>query len=86
METPRASQGHAQGGHPWWMMALCMAPIAAIVAVTVFQVPLSSMLLFGLVLLCPLSHLLMMRGHGHGSDHAHHGVDAPDAPPAGTAR
>jgi uncharacterized membrane protein len=51
-------------GHPWWMMALCLIPMLAIVAVTVFQLPLSNVLLFGMVLLCPLMHVFMMRGMG----------------------
>ncbi len=55
------------GGHPWWMWALCLLPIAAIVAMTVFSVPFSSVLWVGVLLLCPLMHVFMMGGHGHGS-------------------
>lgn len=39
---------------------------AVIVAVTVFGVPVRSLLLYGLIALCPLSHLFMGHGsHGH---------------------
>jgi Protein of unknown function (DUF2933) len=62
------------------MMALCLLPIAAIVAVTVFQVSVSNVLLFGVFLLCPLMHLFMMGGHGHGS---HSGHDRPPEQPSG---
>ncbi len=51
--------------HAWWMAGLCLLPIAAIVAVTAFGVSLSNLLLFGMVLVCPLMHVFMMRGMGH---------------------
>ncbi len=57
------------GGHRWWLMAFCLLPIAAVVAIGVFNVSVSNVLIFGMILLCPLSHILMMRGHGHGGGH-----------------
>lgn len=63
------------------MLACCLIPIAGLVAVSVFRVPFSNVLYFGMILLCPLLHLVMMRGmmqHGHHGDaqavanHAHH--------------
>lgn len=39
-------------------------------AVLFFQIELSSPLLFALLLLCPLSHLFMLGGHGHGEQQA----------------
>ncbi len=58
-------------GHRWWLHVLiCLAPVVAIAAIWLFQVPLSDVLLITLVLVCPLSHLLMMR---HGS-HTHQGA------------
>ena len=51
---------------PWIMPVLCLAALAAAAAVTVFGVSLSTVFVAAMVLLCPLSHLLMMGGHGHG--------------------
>ena len=47
--------------HALIMLLCCLIPIAAFVAVSVFNVPLSNVLLFGLILLCPLSHILLMK-------------------------
>ena len=75
--------GRKSHGHPWWMMLLCLAPIAGIGAVTLFGLELSTVLVYGLILLCPLSHVLMMRGMGHGGgDHAGHQHAEPPAKPS----
>lgn len=53
----------------WVLMLLCcLIPLAAIAAIVLFRVPTSSALYVGLMLMCPLLHLLMMRGMRH--DHA----------------
>ncbi len=60
--------------HTLLMLACCLIPLAALGAVTVFNVPAGSVLTLGMLLLCPLLHLIMMRGmmgHGH-ADHDHH--------------
>lgn len=82
MQTQREGPAQNHGGHPSWMMALCLLPIAAVVAVTLFQIPVSTVLLYGVFLLCPLMHIFMMRGHGHGaSDHTgHHAPEQPNRP------
>ncbi len=47
----------------WWIMILCcLIPILAIAAISVLGVSGNSVLYFGLFLLCPLLHLVMMRG------------------------
>lgn len=57
---------------------------AGIAAVTLFNVPAKSVLFLGMVLICPLSHLLM--GHGaHGSAGGHH-AGPPEAPEKVEAR
>jgi len=54
--------------HLWLMLLCCLVPLAGIAAIVLFGVPTSSVLYFGLVLLCPLMHVLMMGKMRH--DHA----------------
>lgn len=67
-----------KGNHHLWLMLLCcLIPVAAIGAIFVFNIAVSAALLVGLLLLCPLLHVLMMMGmggHTHGAEHA------PDVP------
>jgi hypothetical protein len=62
--------------HIWMMLACCLIPIAGLAAVYLFNVPVSKVVFTGLMLVCPLSHLLMMKfmGHDHGSsqEQVHH--------------
>lgn len=56
--------------HALIMVACCLIPIVAFTLISVFKVPVSGMITIGLILLCPISHLLMMKfmmpGHeGH---------------------
>ena len=55
----------------WLMLACCLAPISAILAVTVFGWQLNTVLTTALVLACPLMMVFMMMGghsHGHAAD------------------
>ncbi len=55
--------------HTLIMVLCCLIPVAGLAAVSIFNVPLSNVLIVGMVLLCPLSHLLMMGDHN--APHAH---------------
>ncbi len=59
---------HQQRGmsrkHIMIMLLCCLIPIVAIVLIRVFGIPLNSIVYTGLLLLCPLLHILMMRGMG----------------------
>ena len=61
--------------HMLIMLACCLIPIAALAAFFVFKIPLNSIVVVGLVLICPLSHLLMMKfmmpDHDHPTPQEH---------------
>ena len=67
--------------HALLMLACCLVPLIALGIINTFHIPLGQAATFGLVLLCPLGHLLMMKTMMHG-DHedehsahpAHHAV------------
>jgi len=74
------SQGQKeQRGQSWLMGAV---PLVALVGVgaLLIGIPLGTLLSFGLVLVCPLVHIFMMRGMSHG---AHHQPSEPRADPEG---
>jgi hypothetical protein len=54
--------------HLLLMLLCCLIPLAGIAAIALFRVPTSSVLYFGLVLLCPLMHVVMMATMRH--DHS----------------
>ena len=63
--------------HMLIMLACCLVPLAALAAITVFNVPANTVITFGILLLCPLLHFAMMRNMGHQhADHNEHDLAA----------
>jgi uncharacterized membrane protein len=60
--------------HALLMFICCLIPIAGFLLVSIFDIPLKSVFYFALILVCPLSHLLMMKYMGH--DESHHSDSA----------
>ena len=63
--------GRMGGRHALMMLVCCLVPAVAIVAVSLFHIPLNTVLYAGLLLLCPLLHIFMMRGmrgQGHAAE------------------
>lgn len=77
---PRESiQATPQSHRSWLTLLFCVAPLAALAAIFVFGIPVSTVFLWVIVLLCPLSHLLMGR-HGHGPKRSMKTTAAQDNP------
>jgi hypothetical protein len=62
------------------MLICCLIPVAGFAVVTVFNIPLNTVLWFALMMLCPLSHIILMKymmpGHNHHEHAAHQVTDA----------
>ena len=61
--------------HMLIMLACCLIPILALGAIFLLNVPVSKVLWIGLILICPISHIVMMKfmmngEHEHSKMHA----------------
>jgi uncharacterized membrane protein len=61
------------------MLLCCLVPVIALGAIFLFKVPVNQVVYVGLILMCPLSHLLMMKfmRHDEGQEHSHHHAQSP---------
>jgi hypothetical protein len=66
--------------HTILMLACCLIGMGAVVAVFAFKIPVNSVVLGLILLLCPLSHILMMSMMGH-KDHEQHDHSQMDKSP-----
>ena len=60
--------------HALLMILCCLIPLLGFAAISIFRIPANTVIYAGLVLLCPVMHLLMMRGmtnHNRDGEYTH---------------
>jgi hypothetical protein len=65
--------------HTILMILCCLVAMGAAAAILFFGIPVNRVFFFMLILLCPLSHLLMMKFMVHGHDSKAHTQDEQNA-------
>lgn len=64
--------------HTILMLACCVIGMGAVLAIYAFKVPFNNVVLGLMLLICPLSHFLMMGAMGHGKQEGHEMHDHAD--------
>ncbi len=67
---------HMNKKHALLMLACCLIPLAGFAAIWLFKLPVTNVVYFGMILLCPLLHILMMKdmfkpGQHDATEHHH---------------
>jgi hypothetical protein len=65
--------GHMSKTHTLIMLACCVVAMGAAAAFFIFGIPVNKILIGLMILICPLSHILMMKFMGH-SHEGHAGM------------
>ncbi len=73
--------------HLLLMLACCLIPIGAIVAITVLNIPATGLVSIVVALMCPVMMLFMMFGMrgDHGEQHEHHTTAPAEKKQVGTS-
>ncbi len=58
--------------HLWIMLLCCLLPAVGLSAIFLFKIPVNTVFYFGLLLLCPLAHFLLMGKMGHDQNTEQH--------------
>lgn len=66
--NPTHDTHSANARRAWIMILCCLIPVVALTMIFAFRIPVAPVLAIGLLLLCPLGPLLMMRLGGHNHD------------------
>ncbi len=79
---------HSQSGmsrHMLIMVLCCAIPMAAIAVIAAFRIPLPDVLRYGVILLCPLSHFVLMSLMGQDKHDKHSGESMTGVKDKGTS-
>ncbi len=79
---------HSQSGmsrHMLIMVLCCAIPMVAVAAIAAFRIPLPDVLRYGVILLCPLSHFVLMGLMGRDKHDQHSGESMTGVKDKGTS-
>lgn len=64
--------------HMLLMLLCCLVPIAGLIAITIFKLPISNLLFWAMVLICPISMFFMMKSMFQENNSANHKESSPN--------